>query len=114
MAHIQKTVTYTLPDEFEMEGIGRGKDPSSPVTTLRGNTSTQDYDGPETLILWIVKDASEEQGSNPKGHIEQTWDKDDYTDRPVPAHLEVKELHADSDENMIKIGILFGVFDPEP
>ena len=91
MAHIQKTVTFNMPDEFEQV----------PPQTTMGKTSTQDYDGPETLILWIDKESKD---------IEQTWDKDDYTERPVPINCEVKELHADSDENIIKIGILFGGF----
>ena len=127
MAHVQKTVTFDLPDEFEMDGIGAGSDPSSPVTTALGKTSTQDYDGPETLILWIVKeDAFKEDGKTLSqgcpwdgsasriGTIEDSWDKDNYTDMPVPANCRVEELHADSDENMIKIGILHSGFDPEP
>lgn len=91
MAHVQKIVTYDLPDEFEQE---------TPTTAL-GKTSTQSYDGPETLILWIDKESQ---------LIEHTWDKDDYTERPVPLNCEVKEIHADSDENIIKIGLLFGGF----
>ena len=91
MAKVQKTVTFDLPDEFEQE---------VPTTTM-GKTSTMEYDGPSTLILWIDKETQD---------IEQTWDKDDYTDRPVPLNCEVKELHADTDENTIKIGLLFGGF----
>jgi len=91
MAHVQKIVTYDLPDEFEM---------LSPTKAM-GKTSTQSYDGPSTLILWIDKESQD---------IEQTWDKDDYTERPVPLNCEVKELNADTDENAIKIGILFGGF----
>ena len=91
MAHVQKVVTYDLPDEFEQ---------AVPTKAL-GKTSTQSYDGPSTLILWIDKETKD---------IEQTWDKDDYTDQPVPLNLEVKELNADTDENAIKIGILFGGF----
>ena len=91
MAHVQKVVTYDVPDEFEQ---------AVPTKAL-GKTSTQSYDGPSTLILWIDKETKD---------IEQTWDKDDYTDQPVPLNLEVKELNADTDENAIKIGILFGGF----
>ena len=91
MAHVQKVVTYDVPDEFEQ---------AVPTRAL-GKTSTQSYDGPSTLILWIDKETKD---------IEQSWDKDDYTDRPVPLNLEVKELNADTDENTIKIGILFGGF----
>ena len=91
MAHVQKVVTYDVPDEFEQ---------AVPTKAL-GKTSTQSYDGPETLILWIDKETKD---------IEQTWDKDDYTDRPVPSNCEVAELNADTDENAIKIGILFGGF----
>ena len=91
MAKVQRTVTYNMPDEFEQE---------VPTTAL-GKTSTQEYNGPETLILWIDKESKD---------IEQTWDKDDYTEQPVPLNCEVHELHADSDENCIKIGLLFGGF----
>ena len=91
MAHVKKIVTYDLPDEFEQ----------AVPTTAMGKTSTQSYDGPSTLILWIDKESQD---------IEQTWDKDDYTDRPVPLNCEVKELKADTDENTIKIGMLFGGF----
>ena len=91
MAHVQKIVTYDIPDEFEM---------LTPTKAL-GKTSTQSYDGPSTLILWIDKESQD---------IEQTWDKDDYTEQPVPLNCEVKEINADTDENAIKIGLLFGGF----
>ena len=91
MAHVKKIVTYDLPDEFEQ---------AVPTNAL-GKTSTQSYDGPSTLILWIDKESKE---------IEQTWDKDDLSDRPVPLNIEVKELKADTDENTIKIALLFGGF----
>ena len=91
MAHVQKVVTYDVPDEFEQ---------AVPTKAL-GKTSTQSYDGPSTLILWIDKETKD---------IEQSWDKDDYTDRPVPLNLDVKELNADTDENTIKIALLFGGF----
>jgi len=91
MANVQKVVTYDLPDEFEQ---------AVPTTAL-GKTSTQSYDGPETLILWIDKESQD---------IEQTWNKDEYTEQPVPLNCEVKELNADTDENTIKIGLLFGGF----
>ena len=54
MAKVQRTVTYNMPDEFEQE---------VPTTAL-GKTSTQEYNGPETLILWIDKESKD---------IEQTW-----------------------------------------
>jgi hypothetical protein len=91
MAHVKKIVTYDLPDEFEQ---------AVPTKAL-GKTSTQSYDGPSTLILWIDRESK---------RVEQTWDKDDYTERPVPLNMEAKELKADSDENTIKIGMLFGGF----
>jgi len=91
MAHVKKIVTYDLPDEFEQ---------AVPTKAL-GKTSTQSYDGPSTLILWIDRESK---------RIEQTWDKDEYTERPVPLNLEAKELKADTDENTIKIGMLFGGF----
>ena len=91
MAKVQRTVTFEMPDEYEQE---------VPTTTM-GKTSTIEYDGPEQLILWIDKESQD---------IEQTWDKDDYTERPVPLNCEVQTIDADSDENCIKIGLLFGGF----
>ena len=46
MAHVKKIVTYDLPDEFEQ---------AVPTKAL-GKTSTQSYDGPSTLILWIDRE----------------------------------------------------------
>ncbi len=89
MAHIQKTVTYNMPDEYEG------------TTNTQGKTSTMPYDGPEQLILWVDKES---------GEIEQTWDPDDYTDAPIPLNIEVHTIDADSDENCVKIGMLFGGF----
>ena len=94
MAHVKKIVTYDLPDEFEQ---------AVPTKAL-GKTSTQSYDGPSTLILWIDRESK---------RIEQTWDKDDYTERPVPLNLEAKELKADTDENTIKIGMLLVALERE-
>ena len=41
MAHIQKTITYDMPDVYEGN------------TKAEGKTSTMPYDGPEQLILWV-------------------------------------------------------------
>ena len=90
MAHVKKIVTYDLPDRFE--GTER----------TMGKTSTESYDGPAELILWIDKES---------GEIEQTWDKDNYTERPVPLNCEVKTIKADTDDNCVKIGMLFGGFE---
>ena len=87
MAKLQKTITYDVPDVYEGN------------TNTKGNTSTMPYDGPEELILWIDKES---------GEIEQTWDPDDYTERPVPLNCKVETLKGDSDENLIKIAMLFG------
>ena len=87
MAKLQKTITYDVPDVYEGG------------TNAKGNTSTMDYDGPEELILWIDKES---------GEIEQTWDPDDYTERPVPLNCKVETLKGDSDENLVKIALLFG------
>jgi hypothetical protein len=87
MAHIQKTITYDMPDVYEGN------------TKAEGKTSTMPYDGPEQLILWVDKES---------GHIEQTWDKDDYTEEPIPLNIDVHTIDADTDENCVKIGMLFG------
>jgi hypothetical protein len=88
MAHIQKTITYSLPDE--MFGI----------TSNENKTSTAEFNGPSTMVVWIDKET---------GSIDQTFDKDDYTDAPVPLNCRVLEINAeDSDEDTIKIALLLG------
>lgn len=87
MANITKTLTYSIPDEM-----------FSTETTL-GKTSTQVYDGPDHIIMWVNKDT---------GHLEETHGPDEEPDCPLPLHLRREILRADTTENTIKIGLLWG------
>lgn len=87
MANITKTLTYSIPDEM-----------FSTETTL-GKTSTQVYDGPDHIIMWVNKDT---------GYLEETHGPDEEPDCPLPLHLRREILRADTTENTIKIGLLWG------
>ena len=87
MANITKTLTYSIPDEM-----------FSTETTL-GKTSTQVYDGPDHIIMWVNKDT---------GYLEETHGPDEEPDSPLPLHLRREILRADTTENTIKIGLLWG------
>ena len=87
MANITKTLTYSIPDEmFSTE-------------TKLGKTSTQVYDGPDHIIMWVNKDT---------GYLEETHSPDEEPDCPFPLHLRREILRADTTENTIKIGLLWG------
>jgi len=88
---MKKTITYDLPD------VRFGQ------VSTEGKTSTQDYDGIESLILWTDKE---------NGSIERTFDPANMTEQPRPLHLNENTLAADSDENIIKISLLFGGIAP--
>lgn len=87
MANIQKTLTYSIPDELY-----------STETTL-GKTSTQTYNGPAEIVVWVDKDT---------GHVDQTWIPEEEPDYPLALNLRREILKADTDENTIKIALLYG------
>jgi|LWDU01.1.fsa_nt_gi hypothetical protein len=88
---MKKLLTYNLPN------VRFGSDFSE------GKTSTQPYDGLESLILWTEKET---------GIIERTFDPADMTEQPRPLHLDENVLEADTMENTIKIALLFGGIEP--
>jgi len=88
---MKKLLTYNLPN------VRFGSDFSE------GKTSTQPYDGLESLILWTEKET---------GLIERTFDPADMTEQPRPLHLDENVLEADTMENTIKIALLFGGIEP--
>jgi hypothetical protein len=87
MANITKMLTYNIPDELY-----------STANTL-GKTSTQLYDGPEEIVLWVDTET---------GYVMETYHPDEESDRPLPLNLRREILKADTDENCIKIGLLWG------
>ena len=87
MENITKTLTYAIPDELYS------------TETKLGKTSTQVYNGPSEIILWVDKET---------GYLEQTHSLDEEPDCPLPIHLKREILRADTDENIIKIALLWG------
>lgn len=85
------TLEYDLPD------VRFGT-----VSTL-GKTSTQEYNGVESLVLWVNKS---------DGVIENSFDPENVSEQPLPLHLKQEVLLADTMENTIKIGLLFGGLEP--
>ncbi len=84
---MKKIINYTIPDEL-----------FSTYTTL-GKTSSQLYDGPDYLVLWIDIESNK---------IEETFSPESEPDRPIPLNCKREVLDTDSDENIIKIALLFG------
>lgn len=87
MAKITKMLTYSIPDKLY-----------STATTL-GKISTQWYNGPDELILWIDKET---------GRVMQSFEAEDEPDRPIPLDLKREILKASTDENCIRIALIYG------
>jgi hypothetical protein len=87
MANIKKTITYSIPDELYS------------TETKLGKKATMVFDGPSEIIMWVVKET---------GSLEQTHSPEEEPDSPLALHLRREVLRADSDENIIKIALLWG------
>ena len=88
MTTITRLLTYAVPDELY-----------STATTL-GKTSTQLYEGPAEIIIWLDDES---------GVVEEIWSApDDLTDRDPALNQRVEILRADSDINCMKIGLIYG------
>ncbi len=80
-------LTYSIPDHlFSLEN------------TL-GKTSTQLYEGPDEIVMWLDKET---------GYMTQAFAPEDEPDRPLPLDLKREILKADSDINCCKIGLIYG------
>lgn len=80
-------LTYSIPDHlFSLEN------------TL-GKTSTQLYEGPDEIVMWLDKET---------GYLTQAFAPEDEPDRPLPLDLKREILKADSDINCCKIGLIYG------
>ena len=87
MPNISRLLRYSIPDVLY-----------STENTL-GKTSTQLYEGPDQLVLWLDKET---------GRIMQSFSVEKEPDRPLPLDLKREILVADSDENCIKIALVYG------
>jgi len=88
MTTVTRLLTYAVPDEMY-----------STATTL-GKTSTQLYEGPAEIILWVDDES---------GILEEIWSApDDLTERDPALNQRVEILRADSDINCMKIGLIYG------
>jgi hypothetical protein len=87
MAKISRLLRYSIPDVLY-----------STENTL-GKTSTQLYEGPDQLVLWIDKET---------GRIMQSFEVENEPDRPLPLDLKREILYADTEENCIKIALIYG------
>lgn len=80
-------LTYSVPDQLY-----------STANTL-GKTSTQLYNGPDELILWVDKET---------GRIMQSFEAETEPDRPLPLDLRREILRADTNDNCIRIALIYG------
>ena len=93
---MSKILTYPIPDLMYS------------TSTELGKTSTQEYIGPEKLILYLEKDGEQ------KGRIVETWAPDN--EPPIEAlaiNLERVEFIPETDEDYIKIMILHSHWEPK-
>jgi hypothetical protein len=73
MAKITKMLTYSIPDHlYSLEN------------TL-GKTSTQLYEGPEEIVMWLDKET---------GYLMEAYAPEDEPDRPLPLNLKREILKA--------------------
>ena len=80
-------LTYSIPDHlYSLEN------------TL-GKTSTQLYEGPDEIVMWLDKET---------GYLTQAFAPEDEPDRPLPLDLKREILRADTDINCCKIGLIYG------
>ncbi len=87
MAIYKTLLTYRIPDERYGQA------------DVLGKTSTIQYEGPEKLILWLTKD-----GNN----LEEAWDADDMTERPLPGDMYQVELDAKAGDKECLIAGMIG------
>ena len=87
MAIYKTLLTYRIPDERYGQ------------SDVLGKTSTIQYDGPEKLLLWLTKDGN---------HLEEAWDADNMTKRPLPGHCYQVELDAKAGDKECLIAGMLG------
>lgn len=87
MAIYKTLLTYRIPDERYGQ------------SDVLGKTSTIQYEGPDKLILWLSKDGN---------HLEQAWDAEDMTERPLPGDMYQVELDAKAGDKECLIAGMIG------
>ena len=87
MAIYKTLLTYKIPDERYGQ------------SDVLGKSSTIWYEGPKKLLLWLTKD-----GNN----LEEAWDADNMTERPLPGHLYQVELDASAGDKECLIAGMLG------
>lgn len=89
--NVTKVLTFALPDKLYL------------TTTTLNKTSTQVYEGPNALVLYI---------NSENGEIVETWwpDEEPY-ERPRADHIDREVFYPETDEDYIKIGIIHGGLD---
>jgi hypothetical protein len=87
MATITKMLTYSIPDKLYS------------IETTLGKTSTQLYEGPEEIVMWLDKET---------GYLMEAYAPEDEPDRPLALNLKREILKADTDINCCKIGLIYG------
>lgn len=87
---MQRTLTYKIPDELYS------------TSDLLGKTSTQDFNGPDTIILYIDKD---------NGHIYNSFIPSEEPNAPVPLNINRVVFTATTDEDFVKIALIYGGLD---
>ena len=95
MAWIKKQITYNVPDQRHS------------MVATEGKSSTQMYNGPNKLIIWLSKTDHTEGEPYDKNDIMHVWDVDDMTERPMPSDCYEAILDcAKNDENCVKCAML--------
>ena len=87
MAIYKTLLTYKIPDERYGQ------------SDVLGKSSTVWYEGPKKLLLWLTKD-----GNN----LEEAWDADNMTERPLPGHVYQVELDAKAGDKECLIAGMIG------
>ena len=87
MAIYKTLLTYRIPDERYGQ------------SDVLGKTSTIWYEGPKKLLLWLTKD-----GNN----LEEAWDADNMTERPLPGDIYQVELDAKAGDKECLIAGMIG------
>ncbi len=94
MAIYKTLLTYRIPDERHGQA------------DVLGKTSTIQYEGPEKLILWLTKD--ENNCFEKANRLDNVWDADHMTERPIPGHCYQVELDVKAGDKECLIAGLIG------
>ena len=95
MAIYKRLLTYNIPDHRHSSA------------DVMKKTSTMFYEGPSKLIFWLTKDT--DNGWEQANRIEEIWDADHMTERPMPLHVYQVEMDVtENDKHTMIAGLLYG------